>query len=93
MLSARSVARVSRTRGLATVAGLTRDSKVHMNNHEDHTFINYKQNVKNLDIVKSRLNRPLTYAEKILYSHLDQPETQDIERGVSYLKLRPDRVA
>jgi len=28
-----------------------------------------------------------------VYSHLDDPHGQDIERGVSYLKLRPDRVA
>ena len=48
---------------------------------------------ENLAIVRSRLNRPLTYAEKILYSHLDNPHGQDIERGKSYLKLRPDRVA
>ena len=48
---------------------------------------------ENLDIVRSRLNRPLTLAEKILYSHLDDPRGQDIERGVSYLRLRPDRVA
>lgn len=27
------------------------------------------------------------------YSHLDDPHGQDIERGKSYLKLRPDRVA
>ena len=33
------------------------------------------------------------YAEKILYSHLDNPHEQEIERGKSYLKLRPDRVA
>merc|ERR1712241_789759 len=32
-------------------------------------------------------------SEKILYSHLDEPATQDIERGESYLRLRPDRVA
>jgi hypothetical protein len=37
-----------------------------------------------------RLNRPLTLAEKIVYGHLDNPHDQDIERGVSYLKLRPD---
>lgn len=37
-----------------------------------------------------RLNRPLTYSEKILYGHLDDPHGQDITRGVSYLKLRPD---
>ncbi|KAI5282268.1 Aconitate hydratase mitochondrial, partial [Ascosphaera acerosa] len=48
---------------------------------------------ENLSIVRSRLNRPLTYAEKILYSHLDEPAAQEIERGASYLKLRPDRVA
>jgi aconitate hydratase len=48
---------------------------------------------ENLAIVRGRLNRPLAYAEKILYSHLDDPHGQDIERGVSYLKLRPDRVA
>ena len=48
---------------------------------------------ENLAIVRGRLNRPLTYAEKILYSHLDDPHGQDIERGTSYLKLRPDRVA
>ncbi|KAB5591756.1 Aconitate hydratase 1 [Ceratobasidium theobromae] len=40
-----------------------------------------------------RLNRPLTLSEKILYGHLDDPANQDITRGVSYLKLRPDRVA
>ena len=35
----------------------------------------------------------MTLSEKVLYSHLDDPEGQDIERGTSYLKLRPDRVA
>ena len=94
MLSAsRTAMRAPRSiRGLAT-SGLTRDSQVNQNLLESHSFINYKKNVENLDIVKSRLNRPLTYAEKILYSHLDDPQNQDIERGVSYLKLRPDRVA
>ena len=37
-----------------------------------------------------RLNRPLTLSEKIVYGHLDDPVIQEIERGVSYLKLRPD---
>ncbi|CUS20720.1 LAQU0S01e13146g1_1 [Lachancea quebecensis] len=93
MLSARSIAQKPVARGLATVSKLTRDSKVHQNLLEDHSFINYKQNLENVDIVRKRLNRPLTYAEKILYGHLDDPHGQDIERGVSYLKLRPDRVA
>jgi hypothetical protein len=37
-----------------------------------------------------RLKRPLTLSEKILYGHLDDPHGQDINRGTSYLKLRPD---
>ena len=36
------------------------------------------------------LKRPLTLSEKILYGHLDDPVNQDIVRGTSYLKLRPD---
>lgn len=93
MLSARAAIRRPVSRGLATVANLTRDSKVNQNLLEDHSFINYKQNLEYVDIVRKRLNRPLTYAEKILYGHLDNPHEQEIERGVSYLKLRPDRVA
>ncbi len=36
---------------------------------------------------------PLTLAEKILFGHLDNPKNQDMERGESFLMLRPDRVA
>lgn len=93
MLSARTVVRNTGVRRLATVSNLTRDSKVNQNLLEDHFFINYKQNIEYVDIVRKRLGRPLTYAEKILYGHLDDPHGQQIERGVSYLKLRPDRVA
>jgi len=46
-----------------------------------------------LAVVRGRLNRPLTLAEKILYGHFDDPAGQDIERGKAYLNLRPDRVA
>ena len=34
----------------------------------------------------------MTLSEKVLYSHLDNPKEQDIQRGNSYLRLRPDRV-
>ncbi|KAK5045342.1 hypothetical protein LTR84_009448 [Exophiala bonariae] len=64
-----------------------------MTNWEKGHYINYKKMSENLAIVRKRLNRPLTFAEKVLYSHLDDPQGQDIQRGVSYLKLRPDRVA
>ncbi len=47
----------------------------------------------NLKIVRQRLNRPLSLAEKIVYGHLDDAANQEIVRGKSYLDLRPDRVA
>ncbi|RSL59276.1 Aconitate hydratase, mitochondrial [Fusarium duplospermum] len=80
-------------RRLATVSDSPLDKKVRQNLWEENNFINYKKMSENLDIVRARLNRPLAYAEKILYSHLDDPHGQEIERGSSYLKLRPDRVA
>jgi aconitate hydratase len=48
---------------------------------------------ENLAIVRERLGRPLTYAEKILLGHLDDPRGQELVAGESYLQLRPDRVA
>ena len=51
----------------------------------------YEKMVKTLEIVRGRLNRPLTLSEKILYGHLDDPANQDIQRGVSYLRLRPGK--
>jgi aconitate hydratase len=47
----------------------------------------------NLAIIRERLGRPLTYAEKILLGHLDDPQGQELEPGESYLLLRPDRIA
>lgn len=44
-------------------------------------------------IAYTRLNRPLTLSEKIVYGHLDDPAGQEIDRGRTYLRLRPDRVA
>ena len=48
---------------------------------------------RNLGIVRRRLDRPLTLADKVLLAHLDDPERQDMEPGKSHLMLRPDRVA
>ncbi|KAI9470511.1 MAG: aconitate hydratase [Benjaminiella poitrasii] len=67
--------------------------KVAMSNLEPDKYINYQRIEDNLEIVRKRLNRPLTLSEKVVYGHLDDPENQDIARGKSYLKLRPDRVA
>src|SRR3954466_10977734 len=42
---------------------------------------------------RRRLGRPLTFAEKILFAHADDPGTVGLERGVDYADYRPDRVA
>jgi len=43
---------------------------------------------------RKMLNRPMTYAEKILYAHLfDFAELKPYERGKSYVDFAPDRVA
>jgi aconitate hydratase len=44
-------------------------------------------------VIRKRLGRDLTLAEKIVYGHLTDPQNQDIERGKSFLLLNPDRVA
>merc|ERR1712136_233079 len=67
--------------------------KVAMSKFDKNSTMPYEKLVKNLEVVKSRLNRPMTLSEKIVYGHLDDPHHQVIERGVSYLNLRPDRVA
>ncbi|MET0852020.1 MAG: aconitate hydratase [Candidatus Rokuibacteriota bacterium] len=52
----------------------------------------YETMEQNLTIVRRRLGRPLTLADKVLLGHLDDPEKQDMKPGESYLMLRPDRV-
>ena len=53
----------------------------------------YETTRKKTDVIRKRLNRSLTLAEKIIYGHLDDPQNQEIVRGSSFLLLRPDRVA
>lgn len=53
----------------------------------------YRKSKERLEIIRKRLGRQLTLAEKVLYGHLDDPQGQDLERGKSFLLLRPDRVA
>ena len=53
----------------------------------------YRTAQENLAIVRERLGRPLTLAEKILYGHLDDPRGQELVAGSSYLQLKPDRLA
>lgn len=53
----------------------------------------YGRTRRRLEVVRRRLGRPLTLAEKILAGHLDDPEGQALARGEANLRLRPDRVA
>jgi aconitate hydratase len=52
----------------------------------------YQTMSRNLKIVRQKLGCPLTLADKILLSHLDNPEDQEMIAGKSYLNVRPDRV-
>ena len=52
----------------------------------------YETMERNLEVVRRRLGKPLTLSDKILLGHLDDPETDDLAPGKSYLFLRPDRV-
>jgi aconitate hydratase A / 2-methylisocitrate dehydratase len=52
----------------------------------------YATMARNLAVVRRRLGRPLTLADKVLLGHLDDPEHQELEPGKSYLLVRPDRV-
>ncbi len=54
----------------------------------------YTELPRKVEKAKKKLNRPMTYAEKILYSHLyDQNDLAAFERGNSYVNFAPDRVA
>jgi homoaconitase len=94
--NARSLATRQQIRSLASAANLT---TVIPPEYKARTPP-YAKLVEKLATVKKVLNNtPLTLAEKILYSHLVNPEESlaagDVSkiRGLEYLKLNPDRVA
>uniref|UniRef100_A0A8C2WSZ2 Aconitate hydratase, mitochondrial n=1 Tax=Cyclopterus lumpus TaxID=8103 RepID=A0A8C2WSZ2_CYCLU len=74
-------------------AAFSAKAKVAMSRFEPSSTINYEKMHENINIVRRRLSRPLTLSEKIVYGHLDDPAGQEIDRGRTYLRLRPDRVA
>ncbi len=43
-------------------------------------------------LMRKRVGRDLTLAEKILFAHINKPETADIERGKGWIDLWPDRI-
>ncbi|QPG75621.1 aconitate hydratase [Brettanomyces nanus] len=96
-------ARISGLRGMATAASTSTSPYTAPRGFETRTPP-YGRLLKNLGRIRQvlRPDTKLTLAEKILYSHLSNPEDMvaaavngDISnvRGKQYLKLRPDRVA
>lgn len=53
-------------------------------------YNNYREK---LTEIRKVLNRPLTYSEKILYTHLWDNPIKQFNRGKDYVDLTPDRVA
>lgn len=53
----------------------------------------YSEFKGNIDNARKVLNRPLTYAEKILYAHLWNRPSKELKGGKDYAELSPDRVA
>ena len=85
----RITSRAPFTRALATHAPVVKDC----------TSITppYVHLLEKLDHVRKALKRPLTLAEKILYSHVVDPSSSlsggGRIRGEAYLQLSPERVA
>jgi len=52
----------------------------------------YERMESTLTAVRQSIQRPMTLADKVLLSHLDDPSAPRFERGASYILLRPDRV-
>ena len=53
----------------------------------------YAEMPAKVDAARKLVGKPLTLAEKILYSHLFEPPTKAYERGKDYVDFAPDRVA
>lgn len=53
----------------------------------------YDRMDERVTLAREVLGRPVTFAEKVLFTHLRDPKSQVVERGVTYNDLDPDRVA
>ena len=77
----------STRRAFATAAAL---KNVPMSRLEPNVSIQYEKLAATLAQVRAARNKPMTLAEKVVYSHLDDTKSaKTIQRGVTYLKLRP----
>jgi aconitate hydratase len=53
----------------------------------------YERLERGVATARQRLDRPLSYAEKVLFGHLADPEDCEWAPGRAYIDTRPDRVA
>jgi aconitate hydratase len=53
----------------------------------------YERFADRMPKARERHGGPLTFAEKVLFAHLDDPDNGGLERGEDYTDYRPDRVA
>ncbi|HOP50675.1 MAG TPA: aconitate hydratase [Ignavibacteriales bacterium] len=63
---------------------------------KDFEFLkNFYENFEvKLQNIQKKINRPLTFAEKVLFLHFyDAENLKDVNRGKDYIDFRPDRVA
>jgi aconitate hydratase len=72
---------------------LIKDEELRMASNIEMIQSAYKNFKNNLDDVKKVLNRPMTYTEKVLYTHLWEKATSAYTGGKDYVELSPDRVA
>ncbi|KAF5519228.1 Aconitate hydratase [Colletotrichum aenigma] len=90
--SLRQGSRAVRTRHFATPSG-----QVALSPLEPYNTLDYGLRLQALRDVQKSNKRPLTLSEKVLYSHLIPGEEgwvlDEIKRGKTILRLRPDRVA
>lgn len=54
------------------------------------TYANFASSIS---LARERLGRPLTFGEKVLFAHADDPRAVGLARGADYGDYRPDRVA
>ncbi|OCF31069.1 aconitate hydratase, mitochondrial [Kwoniella heveanensis BCC8398] len=87
------MSRLLRFKHFAPRRGFATATRVQGSPLEANTFIDYESLSQQISQVRKRHGKPLTLAEKVLYSHLEDLENQELTRGSSQLRLRPKRVA
>ncbi|KAI6781130.1 uncharacterized protein J7T54_002486 [Emericellopsis cladophorae] len=79
-------------RKFATVSS-TPNGRAPLSRFEPNDNVDYTAFATKVPILRKILGRPLTYAEKVLLTHLDGEHGEKITRGSTQLKLKPRRIA